>query len=254
MKIFLIILFFGVFLKANVFLDDYYVYQTNKFYEKKEYEKAFKYLEKIENKNSKILYNMGNILYIQGKYEEAIEFYEKVKDLELNHQINHNMANSYVKLENYEKAIEFYLKALEYKNDEKTKYNLELIKLKKEEIDKQNQRSLIKESCPIKSFGALVEVHENTIFDRFDFDENKPMYKAKKDETKENIVSNVKGDDIQRDIILDVENSNIESKKAKFELNPYFEQKWDKNAEDDSLKTLLVPLEKGVISDNKKPW
>lgn len=254
MRIFLIILFLSIFLKANVFLDDYYIYQTNKFYEKKEYEKALKYLEKIENKNSKIFYNMGNILYIQGKYEEAIDYYEKVKDLELKHQINHNMANSYVKLQNYEKAIEFYKKALEYKNDEKTKYNLELIKLKKEEIDKENQRILIKESCPVKSFGTLVELHEETIFDKFDFDEDKPMYKAKIDETKENIVSNIKTDDTQRDILLDEKDNNIKSQKAKFELNPYFEQKWDKNIQEDSLKTLLVPLEKGVISDNKKPW
>jgi hypothetical protein len=80
------------------------------------------------------------------------------------------------------------------------------------------------------------------------------MYKAKIDETKENIVSNIKSDDTQRDIILDKEDTQIESKKAKFELNPYFEQKWDKNIQEDSLKTLLIPLEKGVISDNKKPW
>ncbi|CAM3893050.1 tetratricopeptide repeat protein [Arcobacter cloacae] len=254
MKIFLIILFLSIYLKANVFLDDFYSYQANKFYEKKEYETTLKYLEKIENKNSKIFYSMGNILYIQGKYEEAIDYYEKVKDLELKHQINHNMANSYVKLQNYEKAIEFYKKALEYKNDEKTKYNLELIKLKKEEIDKENQRSLIKETCPVKSFGALVELHEDTIFDRFNFDEDKPMYKAKIDETKENIVSNIKSDDMQRDIVLDEKDNNIKSQKAKFELNPYFEQKWDKNIQEDSLKTLFVPLEKGVISDNKKPW
>lgn len=254
MKFFLLIILFTIFLKANSFFDDYYIYQTNKFYEKKEYEKALKYLEKIENKNSKIFYNMGNILYIQGKYEEAIDYYEKVKDLELNHQINHNIANAYVKLKNYEKAIEFYKKALEYKNDEKTKYNLELIKLKKEEIDKENQRSLIKESCPVKSFGALVELHEDTIFNKFDFDENNPMYKAKIDETKENIVSNIKSNDTQRDIILDDKNIQIKSQKAKFELNAYFEQKWEKNVQEDSLKTLLIPLEKGVISDNKKPW
>lgn len=254
MKFFLLIILFTMFLKANSLFDDYYIYKGNKFYEKKEYGTALKYLEKIENKNSKIFYNMGNILYIQGKYEEAIEHYEKIEDSTIKHQINHNIANSYVKLKNYEKAIEFYLKALEYKNDEKTKYNLELIKLKKEEIDKENQRALVKESCPIKSFGSLVELHEDTIFDKFNFDENKPMYKAKIDETKENIVSNIKSDDTQRDIILDKEDTQIESKKAKFELNPYFEQKWDKNIQEDSLKTLLIPLEKGVISDNKKPW
>ena len=80
------------------------------------------------------------------------------------------------------------------------------------------------------------------------------MYKAKIDESKENIVSNIKSDDMQRDIVLDEKDNNIKSQKAKFELNPYFEQKWDKNIQEDSLKTLLVPLEKGVIIDNKKPW
>ena len=252
MKI-LFIAFFVSFLNASL-IDDFYKYTANSFYEKKEYEKAFEYLEKIENKNEKIFYNQGNILYLQGKYEEAIIYYEKVESLELKHQKNHNIANSYVKLENYERAIEFYSKALEYKKDEKTKFNLELIKLKKEEIDKYNQRDLIKESCPIKSFGSLVELHEETIFDRMNFDEETPLYKAKIDETKENKIANITDDNEQRDIFVDDENQKIQSKKTKFELNPYFEQKWDKNIEIDSLKTLMIPLEKGVVSDSEKPW
>lgn len=252
MKI-LFVIFLATFLNANIF-DDFYIYKSNKSYENKDYKSSFNYLNNIKDKNDKVFYNQGNILYLQEKYEEAIDYYEKVKDLELKHQINHNIANSYVKLQNYEKAIEYYIKALEYKKDEKTKFNLELSKLKKYEIDKKNQRDLVKESCSIKSFGSLLELHEDTIFDRMNFDENTTLYEAKINENKENKVSNTIDDDIKRTIIIEDENNKIKTKNAKFELNSYFEQKWDKNAQIDSSNTLIVPLEKGVVHDSKKPW
>lgn len=252
MKI-LFVIFLATFLNANIF-DDFYIYKSNKSYENKDYKSSFNYLNNIKDKNDKVFYNQGNILYLQGKYEEAIDYYEKVKDLELKHQINHNIANSYVKLQNYEKAIEFYNKALEYKKDEKTKFNLELSKLKKYEIDEKNQRDLVKESCSIKSFGSLLELNENTIFDRMNFDENITLYEAKIDQNKENKVSNTIDDDIKRTIIIEDENNKIKTKNAKFELNSYFEQKWDKNIQIDSSNTLIVPLEKGVVHDSKKPW
>lgn len=253
MKILFIILI-TTFLNANIF-DDFYIYKSNRSYEEKDYKSSFEYLNNIKNKNDKVFYNQGNILYLQEKYEEAIEYYEKVQNTELKHQINHNIANSYVKLEDYEKAIFYYKKALEYKKDEKTKYNLELSKLKQEEIEQLNKKDLLKGSCPVVSFGTLVELHEDTLFDRLYFDENELLTDAKIDEKKENIVSNTKDDGQKRDIIIE-ENKNIitEVKDAKLQLNSYFTQKWDKNAQMDSLNTLIIPLEKGVISDSPKPW
>lgn len=253
MRFFLFIFIFTLFLNANSFFDDYYIYQSNKFYDKKEYSQALKNLQKIENKNSTVFYNIGNVFYKLGKYEEAIKSYEKVEDSKLSHQKNHNIGNCYIKLENYDKAINHYEIALKFKNDEKSRFNLELSKLKKEELLKKRKRKLVTQTCSVKSFGKTVELREDTIFDRLGFDENIPMIKAKIDKNHKNKVSNTIDEEIKRDIMID-EKKELKGEKTKVAMDLYLEQKWQKRVEKESLKTLIIPLEKGFVNDDKKSW
>jgi Tfp pilus assembly protein PilF len=58
--------------------------------------------------------NDGNKLYGEGKYEEAIQAYEKIlANYPDAHIINKNIGNSYFQIEKYDKAEEYYLKVLD---------------------------------------------------------------------------------------------------------------------------------------------
>lgn len=254
MRVLLGIFILIISLNANSFLDDYYIYQSNKFYDKKEYLLALENLEKVEKKDSKVFYNMGNIFYKLGKYKEAIKNYEKIQDNKLFHQKNHNIANCYIKLEDYENAIKHNQIALKFKNDEKTKFNLELSLLKQDELIQKRKKRLVTQTCPTKSFGKTVELKEDTIFDRLGFDENIPLIKAKVDKNHKNKVSNTIDDDFKREIVVDEKKELNNNTKTKVAMDFYLEQKWQKKVEDDSMKTLIIPLEKGIVNDDKKSW
>ncbi len=62
---------------------------------------------------------VGNDLYDQEKYEEAIQSYQTIIDkVPETYILNRNIGNCYFQMENYEKAEEFYLKVLEKEPDD----------------------------------------------------------------------------------------------------------------------------------------
>jgi len=77
-----------------------------------------------------IYYNQGNALVETGKYDEAIEKFQKAlntDDVKLQERAYFNGGNSYFGKEDYRQAIEWYQKALELNpTDMDAKYNLEL--------------------------------------------------------------------------------------------------------------------------------
>ena len=116
------------------------------------YEKAYTYYRRANEKAPEMIipdYNMGNALYKQGKYKEAIERYKtamtKTKDKDTLSKIFHNMGNSYFKSKDFENSINAYKNAL--KNipaDKETKTNLMLAQQmlqKQKQQQKQQQKN-----------------------------------------------------------------------------------------------------------------
>ena len=101
---------------------------AKKAYETKNYKYASNQYKKVVH-NSEGYYNLGNSLYKEGKYNEALESYQKVvtSDTNLEFQKLHNMGNSYVKLNNLPKAKQMYEKALTLQDDKQTKENLDIV-------------------------------------------------------------------------------------------------------------------------------
>ena len=132
--------------KADI-LDFQKLQNAKDAYENKEYKKsAFLY---DDFKNSEAAYNRANALYKNGKYSQAAEIYEKLnsKDSDLMYKKSHNLGNSYAKegtKESLEKAVKAYEDALEINDDIQTRENLEAVKKalekKKEEEKKQDQK------------------------------------------------------------------------------------------------------------------
>ncbi len=112
------------------------------------WEEALKYYRdaEIEKPESpELSYNLGNVLYQQEKYQDALERYFKASSSdEVTHQAQayYNLGNSLYRSGKYPEAIQAYQKCLELTpDDEDAKYNLEFVRKKmKEMLDKELQR------------------------------------------------------------------------------------------------------------------
>ena len=54
--------------------------------------------------------------------------------------------------------------------------------------------------------------------------------------------------------IREDDNKTVLRAKEKLKIDSYQKQKWDKRIENSSINTLIIPMEKGVVNDSKKPW
>ncbi|MBC5834802.1 VWA domain-containing protein [Flavobacterium sp. F372] len=88
---------------------------------------------KEKAQKEKAEYNLGNTIYKNKKYSEAITNYKNASELAKTdiekHKAFHNLGNAYMQDKNYKSAVESYKKALKANSkDEQTRYNLALAK------------------------------------------------------------------------------------------------------------------------------
>ncbi len=88
---------------------------------------------KEKDQKVKAEYNLGNTIYKNKKYSEAITNYKNASQLAKTdaekHKAFHNLGNAYMQDKNYKSAVDAYKKALKANSkDEKTRYNLALAK------------------------------------------------------------------------------------------------------------------------------
>ena len=87
----------------------------NVYQEKKDYELAEKYLKEsydIDKKNIATLSSYGDVLFTQGKYEHAIERYEKVIKMQDIPEVHFHLGHCYYMIEQFDYAISNYVAAL----------------------------------------------------------------------------------------------------------------------------------------------
>lgn len=125
-----------------------YIRQGNKEFEKQDYENSEvlyrKAMDLDEKKTHKPLFNIGDALYKQEKYDDAVNEFNNLTDYELSKdekaKIYHNLGNSYLKNKKYKESIEAYKNALRNNpNDMDTKYNLVYAKKKLDQQQQQQQ-------------------------------------------------------------------------------------------------------------------
>jgi len=124
----------------------------NRAFKKKDFFKAEKFYRKgLEEKpDPRLYYNLGNVLYIQKKYDEAQRQYEKAltfDKIRFKAKIYYNLANNSFKKGDVAKAVEYYRKALKLKPDDKDAlWNLEVaLKSLKKGGKSKNQKQKSKE-------------------------------------------------------------------------------------------------------------
>ena len=124
----------------NDFSDYYYKSKVNTEIINKNYNKAYKYLNKLKE-TDEIIYNKANLLYKSKKYKEALREYKKIEKTEnqnLKYKTLFNEGNTYAFLKKYNKALEKYEEAEKIKKEKDLINNIKIIK---QLIKKQNQQN-----------------------------------------------------------------------------------------------------------------
>ncbi|MDR3326835.1 MAG: tetratricopeptide repeat protein [Prevotellaceae bacterium] len=126
----------------------------NEHYTQKEYDKAqTEYQSGVEHndKSFEAHFNMGNALYRQQKFEEALQQYVKsaelTKDTARLASAFHNAGNALLEEKKYENSIQAYKRSLKMNPaDDETRYNLAVAQhLLKKQQDEQNKDNKDKE-------------------------------------------------------------------------------------------------------------
>lgn len=219
-------------------LDDLYLHRAMSAYADERYQDALNLFSKVEKKESRVYYNMGNCLYKLEKYPEAIELYLKVDN---SHEKLHNIANSYVALHSCKNAVNYYKLAFQYKEDERTKFNLERCKRELEEAWKK-MREKEKEKA---AGGGNADGSER------DSKGSNPAQSQGKGSGQESAL-NADSQITQEDNTGSKEPQGTGGKGGV--INAYHTNKWDKQVKNQKIRTLLIPLEKGEPGESRQPW
>lgn len=122
----------------------------DKAYDRSNYSKAEPHYRRAMEKdpsNWNAVYNLGNSLYEQGKYEDASKVFEKAvanaPDTRAKADVLHNAGNAWLKQNKFKEAIKAYENSLRLRpGDPDTKMNLQMAKKKnKEEEQRQQQKN-----------------------------------------------------------------------------------------------------------------
>ncbi len=124
------------------------VREGNELYQKEKYTDASVSYQKALEKNSsykKASYNLGNALYQEKNFKEAVPQYEVTakgsKDKFTKAEAFHNIGNAAMEQKQYQLAVDAYKNSLRNNpNDDETRYNLAVAKkLLKKQQDKENK-------------------------------------------------------------------------------------------------------------------
>jgi len=130
-------------------LDLGFIRDGNDAYKEKSYtnsEESYRRALELESTNYKGLFNLGNSIFQQGRYEEAVKHFESATayapDDLTRAQALHNLGNSHLKLQDYENSVKAYIEALKTNpGDLDTKYNLAYAMQKLKEQQQQQEKS-----------------------------------------------------------------------------------------------------------------
>lgn len=127
-----IVLFFAVSGAAFGQADRRNIRQGNKLYDLEKFNEAeIRYRQSLEEnpQNTRGMFNLGNALYRQGRYEEAAELFEGLSQFAPGEtekaSAYHNLGNAFLQGQKYAESVDAYKNALRINpEDEETRFNL----------------------------------------------------------------------------------------------------------------------------------
>lgn len=166
----------------------------NKYFDKQKYADAeATYKKALEKKINfpEAVFNLGDAMYKQGRYDEAAKQFEQaaklLADTIQKAQSFHNLGNCSLEKQEYEEAVKAYKQALKLNpRDKDTKYNLAYAnaKLKDNQQNKQNQKNKDKQDQDKKDDKKDQDKNDKDKKDQNKQDQQDKQGKGDKDEKK----------------------------------------------------------------------
>jgi len=154
------------------------VSEGNEAFRNQRYDEALEKYQVAESEKPELPeldYNIANVLYHQGKYEEAVDKYTRAintTDINLEARADFNLGNTYFRMGDYQNAILRYQEALEIDpTDMDAKYNLELAR-----------RMLKDQMQPSEQEGEKEEQEQQQQQDQQDQQEQQPEQQQQQEE------------------------------------------------------------------------
>lgn len=126
-------------------LDFQKLQEAREAYDSGDYNTSKSLYSEFSRDSDEAVYNLGNVLYKEGAYEQALKVYERISmdKPDLKAQALYNSANARVKMKQYEQALASYEEALDIKEDTQTRENYEALKkfLQEQKQNKQENKS-----------------------------------------------------------------------------------------------------------------
>lgn len=226
------------------------IQKAHQLYEEKKFTQSSTQYRKLPS-TPQSLYNLGDALYKENKYQEALDIYNKVvtKDTDLERKKLHNIGNSYVKLNDLQKAKEFYEKSLKIQEDKETRENLDIVN---KELEKQNKKQENKDNKKNQE----KKKEQNNKEQKKEKNKNQDKKKSnKKEQEKSNENKNSKDKKSQRAQQKAQEQVNKKTLE-KEEISQMEERKWMEQLEKQTTPILLrkANTQKESKTDETKPW
>ena len=239
----LLLLLTSVTLSVAGIMDSYHLYWAQHYAHTGQYKKAFIHYQSVNPKEDTLHYNLGNILYRQGRYQEAINHYIVISSASLQHAKYHNIANALMQLGALERAIVFYRNAQKFSSHSDTAYNLALAEGLLREAQSAEQRKALRESnetMQLRDGSEKIErFKEDNGTDDLK-DAPTPERITKRDNAsglrsrhKNDLINTATPAESNQSLFIDIERENQRLKEEKWQA--YFKKR--------KLKTLLIPLE-----------
>lgn len=217
-----------------------FLLKGNKYYDKENFTEAeINYKKALEENEEAVegVFNLGDALYNQERYEEAIKQFELASKFmpssRQKAQAWHNIGNAYLAQQDLQKSKDAYIEALKLNpNDPNTKYNLayvnELMRQQQQQQQQQNQKQDQQENDEQKEDEVQNEGQQN------EEDQNEGANQNEGDQNEE------EGEGGQGEL----------SKEEAEQLMDALRREEDKNQEALEKKMRQIP----ASADNEKDW
>ena len=266
--LFVVALFFSHASELNAgVLDFMELKDAKESYVKGDYEKSQKMYETYQkgSQKSDVYYNIGNSLYKQGKYKEAIDAYKKAyfKGAKNRAENLANLGNAYVKTGDEKllsKAVNSYEESLKLNKDKNVQENLEavkkFIKKKKEQKKKKNKD---KKKNQKKNKEQKKNKKDKSNQDKKNKDSDKSDKKGDQKDKKKSDKDTKKQEKKSNDKKSDKKNSEKEKEKSKKQSEKKEKAKELKDKKKDqekksAQKTALKQMQDKMSDDEEKKW
>lgn len=237
-------------------------------YAKGEYDKSQKIYETYQKDSQKsdVYYNIGNSLYKQGKYKEAINSYKKAhfNDAKSRAENFANLGNAYVKTGDEKllsKAVSSYEESLKLNKDKDVQENLEAVKKfikkkkeqkKKEDKDKKKDQKKSKDQKKNKKDKNDKSNQDKKNKDS-DKSDKKSDQKSKKKSDKDNKKKQEKKSNEKKSDKQNSDQKKKDKSEQKEKAKELKDQKKDKEKKS-AQKTDLKQMQDKMSDDEEKKW